>query len=103
MIIARHLTHSLFQTPRLLSIFSVPVRPYSKVPFGRRNSYIGRFKKMTDNGPLVWVDCEMTGLDAMNDHIIEVCCLLTDGDLNIIEEVCILFIIFLILLILFFC
>lgn len=58
---------------------------------------------MTDNGPLVWVDCEMTGLDAMNDHIIEVCCLLTDGDLNIIEEVCILFIIFLILLILFFC
>lgn len=40
---------------------------------------------MTDNGPLVWVDCEMTGLDAVNDHIIEVCCLLTDGDLNILE------------------
>lgn len=42
---------------------------------------------MSDNGPLVWVDCEMTGLDVMNDHIIEVCCILTDGNLNIIEQV----------------
>lgn len=28
----------------------------------------------------------MTGLDSFNDHIIEICCILTDGNLNIIEE-----------------
>lgn len=36
--------------------------------------------------PIVWVDCEMTGLDHVNDHIIEICCIITDGDLNIIDE-----------------
>lgn len=36
--------------------------------------------------PLVWIDCEMTGLDINNDHIIEICCLITDGDLNIVDE-----------------
>ncbi|KAK6458355.1 ribonuclease H-like domain-containing protein [Scheffersomyces xylosifermentans] len=37
--------------------------------------------------PLVWIDCEMTGLDVFgDDHIIEVCCIITDGDLNIIDE-----------------
>lgn len=28
----------------------------------------------------------MTGLDSFNDHIIEICCILTDANLNIIEE-----------------
>lgn len=36
--------------------------------------------------PLVWIDCEMTGLDVYNDHIIEICCLITDGDLNVVDE-----------------
>lgn len=36
--------------------------------------------------PIVWVDCEMTGLDVANDHIIEVACLITDGDLNLVDE-----------------
>lgn len=35
--------------------------------------------------PLVWIDCEMTGLDHKNDQIIEICCLLTDDNLQIIE------------------
>lgn len=33
----------------------------------------------------VWVDCEMTGLDTFNDSIIEICVILTDPDLNLIE------------------
>lgn len=37
--------------------------------------------------PLVWIDCEMTGLDHKNDVIIEVCAIITDGHLNIIDEV----------------
>ncbi|CAK7902867.1 oligoribonuclease, mitochondrial [[Candida] anglica] len=37
--------------------------------------------------PLVWVDCEMTGLNVYEDNIIEICCLITDGHLNLIDEV----------------
>jgi oligoribonuclease len=36
--------------------------------------------------PLVWIDLEMTGLDPETDHILEIATLITDGDLNIIEE-----------------
>lgn len=33
---------------------------------------------------LVWVDLEMTGLDIDKDHILEIACLVTDSQLNII-------------------
>lgn len=36
--------------------------------------------------PLVWIDCEMTGLDVFQDHIIEICCIITDGNLEIVDE-----------------
>ena len=35
---------------------------------------------------LVWIDCEMTGLDAVNDALIEVACLVTDAELNLLGE-----------------
>jgi oligoribonuclease len=35
---------------------------------------------------LVWVDCEMTGLDPHSDKLIEIAVLVTDGDLNILGE-----------------
>ena len=35
---------------------------------------------------IVWVDLEMTGLDVENDKIIEMACLITDKDLNVIAE-----------------
>ncbi|WP_460771767.1 oligoribonuclease [Nocardiopsis nanhaiensis] len=38
------------------------------------------------NDSLVWIDCEMTGLDFENDALVEVACLITDGDLNILDE-----------------
>lgn len=38
--------------------------------------------------PLVWVDCEMTGLDHTKDRIIEICCIITDGDLKVVEDNC---------------
>ena len=34
--------------------------------------------------PLVWIDCEMTGLDTQVDRIIEIAALITDSDLNIL-------------------
>lgn len=42
---------------------------------------------MASNGvPLVWIDLEMTGLDADHCHILEIASLITDGDLNILAE-----------------
>jgi oligoribonuclease len=35
---------------------------------------------------LVWIDCEMTGLDLRSDKLIEIAVLVTDGDLNILGE-----------------
>ncbi|KAM4727158.1 small fragment nuclease [Anableps anableps] len=35
---------------------------------------------------MVWVDLEMTGLDIEKDRIIEMACIITDSDLNIIAE-----------------
>lgn len=35
---------------------------------------------------IVWVDLEMTGLDLDRDHILEMACIVTDGNLNVIEE-----------------
>ncbi len=35
---------------------------------------------------LVWIDLEMTGLDTVNDQIIEIATVVTDKDLNILAE-----------------
>ena len=35
------------------------------------------------NERMVWIDCEMTGLDLVNDALIEVAALVTDFDLNV--------------------
>jgi oligoribonuclease len=36
------------------------------------------------NDLIVWVDCEMTGLDLRHDALVEVAALVTDGDLNVL-------------------
>jgi oligoribonuclease len=35
---------------------------------------------------LVWIDCEMTGLDLVNDALIEVAALVTDADLQVLGD-----------------
>lgn len=39
---------------------------------------------MTDR--LVWIDCEMTGLDLRRDALIEVAVVVTDGDLTLLDD-----------------
>ncbi len=39
---------------------------------------------MTDR--LVWIDCEMTGLNLTTDALIEVAALVTDSELNVLGE-----------------
>jgi oligoribonuclease len=35
---------------------------------------------------LVWVDCEMTGLSVVDDALVEIAVLVTDGELNVLGE-----------------
>ncbi|MGA3153668.1 MAG: oligoribonuclease [Streptosporangiaceae bacterium] len=39
---------------------------------------------MTDR--LVWIDCEMTGLDLASDALVEIACVVTDGELNVLDD-----------------
>ena len=41
---------------------------------------------MRVNDRLVWIDCEMTGLDIERDALIEIACLVTDAELNVLDE-----------------
>ncbi|KAI7218199.1 ribonuclease H-like protein [Hortaea werneckii] len=38
------------------------------------------------NAPLVWIDCEMTGLDLSKDTIMSLACFITDAQLNLLDE-----------------
>ena len=38
------------------------------------------------NDLLVWIDCEMTGLDLEHDALVEVAALVTDGQLNVLGD-----------------
>ncbi|WP_062135489.1 oligoribonuclease [Demequina aestuarii] len=38
------------------------------------------------DSPLVWIDCEMTGLDTTADALVEVACLVTDAELNVLGD-----------------
>lgn len=43
---------------------------------------------MAADDRLVWVDCEMTGLDLVNDALVEVACVVTGPDLVELDEGC---------------
>jgi oligoribonuclease len=38
------------------------------------------------NDRLVWIDCEMTGLDLASDALVEIACVVTDGELNTVDD-----------------
>ncbi len=40
----------------------------------------------SDLPSIIWVDCEMTGLDTKNDALVEIAVLITDAQLNVIGE-----------------
>lgn len=41
---------------------------------------------MHSDNNLVWIDLEMTGLDAKKDVILEIACIITDSNLNVVAE-----------------
>lgn len=40
----------------------------------------------TPDGRIVWVDCEMTGLDLDKDALVEIACIVTEADLTPLDE-----------------
>jgi oligoribonuclease len=49
----------------------------------------GSVRRMSQAGPtdlLVWIDLEMTGLDAATDVIVEIACIVTDSQLDVVDE-----------------
>lgn len=50
---------------------------------GHSSSFI--LKPMSSNGPLVWIDLEMTGLDPDKHAIVEIATIVTDARLEIVE------------------
>ena len=41
---------------------------------------------MAKSDNLIWIDLEMTGLDPQNDRVLEIATIVTDANLNLIEE-----------------
>ncbi|KAI1417083.1 ribonuclease H-like protein [Hypoxylon sp. FL1857] len=41
---------------------------------------------MASDGALVWIDCEMTGLDPDQEEIIEIFCIITTRTLDVVDE-----------------
>lgn len=51
-----------------------------------RESRIQKSRMAENRSHIVWVDLEMSGLNIDEDHILEMACLITDKDLNIVAE-----------------
>ncbi|MBO3084577.1 oligoribonuclease [Cellulomonas sp. zg-ZUI188] len=63
-------------TPRLASVTSTPTTPpTTPAPSGQESS-----------DRIVWIDCEMTGLDLAADALVEVAAVVTDSELRVLGE-----------------
>lgn len=71
--------------PKHPRVNGLPVIGEQRINNCRHNE--GRIGHMANEQPnLIWIDCEMTGLDLENDVLVEIAVLVTDSDLNIIGE-----------------
>ncbi len=41
---------------------------------------------MTNDTRMIWIDCEMTGLDLVHDALVEIAVVVTDSDLNVLGD-----------------
>src|SRR5690606_31385015 len=44
-----------------------------------------RMASASENDRLVWIDCEMTGLDLEHDELVEIAVVITDFDLRVLD------------------
>lgn len=69
-----------------LILSSKPVPQYICNKLYVKNLHSTSDKPHTMATNIVWMDLEMTGLNVFTDKILEVSCLITDQDLNIVAE-----------------
>lgn len=69
----------------MLLFFGKRLWPSTKTPAAAAVKPKKRKLSINLHKPLVWIDCEMTGLNVQTDHIIEICCIITDSNLNIVD------------------
>lgn len=75
-------TYLRYGSCRTVSILSCPsIQEFSIVKQPAAN-----MPESVSREPLVWIDCEMTGLDYDNDSIMSLACFITDYDLNLLDE-----------------
>ena len=71
--------------PKHPRVNGLPVIGEQRINNCRHNE--GRIGHMANEQPnLIWIDCEMTGLDLENDVLVEIAVLVTDSELNVIGE-----------------
>ncbi|GBL48498.1 Phosphatidylinositol 3,4,5-trisphosphate-dependent Rac exchanger 2 protein [Candidozyma auris] len=66
-------------------MFSMLTGLFRRAPAAKTAARVITTRKNSIFMPLVWIDCEMTGLNVETDHIIEICCIITDGNLNVVD------------------
>ncbi|KAH0063204.1 ribonuclease H-like protein, partial [Aureobasidium melanogenum] len=77
---------SRISDPKYLTIVLKPSGP-PILTFNRRHfSATAIMPESRSKHPLVWIDCEMTGLDLSKDTIMSLCCFVTDAQLNLLDE-----------------
>lgn len=74
----QNLIHTTCQKPSKVEKFVEIRQQINNIP--------QKVKTGKSNLNLVWIDCEMTGLDPQNDHILEIAVIITDKDLNVLAE-----------------
>ncbi|GAA6232539.1 oligoribonuclease, mitochondrial [Lates japonicus] len=79
------------QPSRIINLFTAPRTGPGLTPtFGSSfDVQVSRGISMSSSAMsqrMVWVDLEMTGLDIEKDQIIEMACIITDSDLNVLAE-----------------
>lgn len=81
------LTRSFKSNFCTLTLTNASDRFFSRIPFDpRRRMSTQKFDAIGTDKYMVWVDLEMTGLNLDKDEIIEMACIVTDKDLNIVAE-----------------
>ncbi|KAK9470622.1 uncharacterized protein V1510DRAFT_422567 [Dipodascopsis tothii] len=86
----RHLSHAplrVYSAVRARSVGLAAGVSRQLPAFCRAMGTAAEAKRIGTLGPLVWIDMEATGLDVYNDQIIEICCMITDADLNLLDDV----------------
>ena len=60
--------------------------PHRLGPCPCKPGTMGQVSYRALKNPIVWIDCEMTGLDPEVDELVEIAVIITDSDLNPLAE-----------------